>query len=332
MAASYALQADCLLRLDRIDEAIAAWRQSEDAPNGNIESMESLVCAIHREPAPYKQRAAYLTKAVQDGDVIAAAQLIALDCEFPDDWWNEGPKTAYLAHDLPAVISALKLPEEDIRVRSLRSVAECAAADEEDKAAIATILGKYHVLIDAEQTLPEPGILIPYIVRVAIEGQAIDESAFITKFGGRLLELAKESDDAALWNTALFATLPADYDAQLAIEREAWKATGGEKFARAVLLLKQSDDKLKGDDAELAAALKQFPENGAIYRIAYEVAKKGNDVTMELLASAARAEFTHFSSYTAFATVIDRPRAGYLREYVREMERIRAAQETPVAP
>jgi hypothetical protein len=39
--------------------------------------------------------------------------LIALDCDFPRDWWNRGPHEDYLSHDAPAVTAALKLPQED---------------------------------------------------------------------------------------------------------------------------------------------------------------------------------------------------------------------------
>ena len=77
-ATLYALEADCLLRLNRIEDAVAAWKKSEDAPDGSIESMEDLVCAVHREVAPHKLRADLLAKAVVRHDIAAAEDLIAL--------------------------------------------------------------------------------------------------------------------------------------------------------------------------------------------------------------------------------------------------------------
>src|SRR5690606_36207031 len=54
-ATAYAMQADCLLRLNRVDEAIEAWLLSEKS-SGSIAQMESIVCAVHRDTAPYAER------------------------------------------------------------------------------------------------------------------------------------------------------------------------------------------------------------------------------------------------------------------------------------
>src|SRR5262245_54208307 len=102
-AISYTLQADCLLHLDRIDDAIDAFHASETATRGTIETMENLVCAVHTKASPHERRARLLAKAVVERDVTAAADLIALDCDFPRDWWNAGPQTEYLEHDASAV-------------------------------------------------------------------------------------------------------------------------------------------------------------------------------------------------------------------------------------
>jgi tetratricopeptide (TPR) repeat protein len=324
-AISYALQADCLLRLGRVDEAIDAWEQSVDAPRGTIEQMESMVCAIHREPAPHQRRAELLSKVVKVGDVDAAAALIVLDCDFPQDWWNGGVHSAYLSHDLAAVVAALKLPEDDLRVRSLRCAAECAEAleAEEPEADVKAILEKYSLLVDDAKSLPSPDSLIASVIRAAVSGKAIDEAVVKKDFGQRLLDLAREGKDAELWNIALYAALPGDAKGDLKLEREAFAATGNAKFACGILIVKSSAAELKSDDADLTAALKQFPENGQIQRLAYETAAREKKVTMDVLASAARAEFAHFSSYAAFATVVERPRAGYLREYFSEMQELR---------
>jgi len=69
----------------------------------------------------------------------------------------------------------------------------------------------------------------------------------------------------------------------------------------------------------LAAALHQFPESGEVQRAAYLVAVRDHKLTRQNLADAARAEFTHFSSFVAPATVVDRPRSDYLRHYFAEL-------------
>ena len=59
-ASPYALQADCQLRLGRIDEAIEAWKQSEKSSTRAIEQMENPWCAVNRTPVPFSQRAELL--------------------------------------------------------------------------------------------------------------------------------------------------------------------------------------------------------------------------------------------------------------------------------
>jgi len=320
-----------------VDEAVAAWRKSEDAPDGSIETMESLVCAVHREPAPYARRADLMAKATRDRAAAAAADatrdraaaaaadLVALDCQFPMDWWNGGPQKTYLAHDAPAVAAALKLPPDDVLGRAMACAAECAAADAEDAGAIKAILLKRRLLIDSDGTIPNHGGLLTVLLAAARDAGAVDDATLRKQIGPKVYALAKKGRDAGLWNCAA-ATGPEDApDRLLALEREGWKATGDARFAAGVLLLKMRDGKLAGDDAELLAARKQFPDSGLVQRVAYEVARQENKVTRELLADAARAEFKHFSSFVARATVVNRPRSDYLRQYFAELGRMPAA-------
>lgn len=325
-AAPYALAADCLLRLNRVDAAIDAWQKSEAAPSGSIERMEDLVCSVHREPAPHARRAELLAKATQKGDADAAADLIALDCEFPKDWWNAGPHEAYLAHDLPAVIATLKLPPQDIRARTMQCAAECATANQDDGAAIKNIITKYRLLLDASQTIPTHGGLLAVILPRAVEAEAIDPATLHDKIDPKVLDLARKGHDPELWNLAAYAEAKGTPDEQIKLEREGWKATADPRFAAGVLFLKSQSGKLSGDDADLKAALKQFPESGMVQRAAFEVAVRENRLTRGLLAAAAMAEFSHFSTFVAPATVIARPRSNYLRQYFAQMAHMSVTQ------
>jgi len=202
--------------------------------------------------------------------------------------------------------------------------AECAAADAEDAGAIKAILLKRRLLIDSDGTIPNHGGLLTVLLAAARDAGAVDDATLRKQIGPKVYALAKKGRDAGLWNCAA-ATGPEDApDRLLALEREGWKATGDARFAAGVLLLKMRDGKLAGDDAELLAARKQFPDSGLVQRVAYEVARQENKVTRELLADAARAEFKHFSSFVARATVVNRPRSDYLRQYFAELGRMPA--------
>jgi tetratricopeptide (TPR) repeat protein len=324
-AAAYALQADCLLRLNRVDEAVTAWAKSEEAPNGTIEEMEDLVCTVHREPAPHKKRAELLAKATRQQDVLAACDLIALDCDFPRDWWNGGPLKTYLTHDLLEVKTALKLAPEDLNSRTIQSAAACAIADTDGPEAIRKILGQYEILTDKGRTIPTNGGLLSVIVNAGQEAKAFNETELTEQIQPRILETARKGHDAALWNVALSLAHTEQPDELLKREREGWQATGDARFAAGVLLIKHKNGQLTGNDPDLLAALKQFPDSGLIQRVNYEVAKSEKRLTSQLLQNAAKAEFNHFTTLTAVATVVDRPRSDYLRQYFAELQQIKPA-------
>jgi hypothetical protein len=204
---------------------------------------------------------------------------------------------------------------------------ECATSGHGDAAAIKAILTKNRMLIDSDQTISPHGGLLSVIVGDAVEAGAIDDAVLRQQIGPRILELAKKGHDPQLWNAAAFSA-PSDHpDKLLQLERDGWEATADARFAAGVLYLKLQAGKLKGDDADLKAALRQFPESGLVHRAAYEVAVRDGTLTRSQLAAAAQAEFTHFSSLVAPATVINRPRSVYLRQYFSLMLRLPAATE-----
>jgi hypothetical protein len=112
------------------------------------------------------------------------------------------------------------------------------------------------------------------------------------------------------------------------LERDGWEATGDPRFAAAMLSMKAERETLKFDDPDLVAARKQFHDSCLIQRINYEVAIINHKLTRQVLADAARAEFTHFSSFMAPATAVNRPRSDYLRGYFAFLQKM-PAEKTP---
>jgi hypothetical protein len=156
----------------------------------------------------------------------------------------------------------------------------------------------------------------------------VDPKTLQREISPKALALARKGSDVRIWNCAIyFGPRDVPDEEALKIEREGWKATRDARFAVGSLLVRFNSGKLTGDDAELTTALKQFPDSGAVWRVAYEVAQQEGKVTRELLAAAAKAEFTHFSSFMAPATVVNRPRAGYLREYFAQMRDLPAKKK-----
>jgi tetratricopeptide (TPR) repeat protein len=328
-ASPYALQADCLLQLNRVDEPIVAWQKSEKAPDGSLEQMENLVCAVNRDPVPHQRRADLLAKATLNRDVDAALELIALDCAFPFDWWNEEVHDSYLANDLPVVVKALNLPADDVRIRAINCAAECARAGD-DAVAIKKSLEKHRLLIDADHTIPPYDGMVEIVLHSALLSKLLDDATLRKVIAPKLLADARKKPSSEMWNAVLYSS-GENRDELLSLEREAWKSTNDPRFATGVLMIKSDLGQLAGDDPDLLAAVKQFPDNGPILREAYEVAAREKKVTKELLAQAARAEFKHFSSFVGFGTVINRPRSDYLRSYFKQLAAMRATTQQTTA-
>lgn len=322
----YALQADCLLRLGRVDEAAAAWVKAELALGGTVQELETFVCAIKREPVPYAWRAELLKKAAQQKDAQAAMDLVALDCAFPLDWWNVEANQSYLDHDVPAVLGALNLPKGDARRRAI----ECGKAIGEIKAddpdAVKQALTASVFLLDPGHTVPPHGGLTRVLLLKALRLKLVSDAELRQTFGPLLLKQARATGkDATWWELACTCgSKESDSDAQLKLEREAWKATADARFATAVLAIRQGTGNLAWGDAELAAAVKQFLENGPILREAVLQAEKAGKLTKDLLAQAVKAEFKHFSSTVARFSNANRPSAEYARQYFAAMSKMGA--------
>jgi len=198
--------------------------------------------------------------------------------------------------------------------------AELALSDQTDAATIKSLLAKYHFLTDANHTIPPNGYLLTLIFKFVQDSDVIEGKVIRQEMGGKILELARKAGDPRIRNLALLYGPEGQPGEIIKLEREGWKSTGDPRFAAAVLLLKQHQGQLASKDEELAEALKQFPENGLIQRIGYEVANSEKKVTKQMLAAAAAAEFGHFSSSTSAFAVLSRPRSDYLRQYFAELQ------------
>jgi tetratricopeptide (TPR) repeat protein len=306
-AVAWGLLADCLVRLGRERDAVKAWQSSEAAKKGSLEAFESMVCEIHRESVPLRQRADYL-KAVLKGDAEAAVALIALDAFYPGDWWNTRAQKEYLDRDLVAV-RAVKFADPR-RLDAVECVSECGPAKPEDTKSVRDALTRYRFLVDADVSVPSDAKLAAILIDHAVESKAL--GATRQQVGDKVLGVARSTKNADLWNGALYLSEGGDL---LALEKEAWDATGDVRFAMGYLSLASKAGTLKKDDDVLFRALLMFPEHGHVQRRAYDFAKQDGNVTPGLLLQLIKAEYHHFSS----TGVLPRPRAATLRAYFKEL-------------
>jgi len=306
-AIAWGLAADCLVWLGRDRDAVKAWQASEQAKKGSLENFESMVCEIHRESIPLRQRADYL-KRVGKGDADAAAALIALDAFYPGDWWNTRANKEFLERDLIAV-RALKFADPR-RLDAIECAAACGPAKPDDTKTVQNALAKHRFLTDADVSVPSDAALAAIIIDHAVESKALGESR--PKVAEKVLAIARSTKNADLWNGALYLLEGGD---PLALEKEAWDSTSDVRFALGYLSLMSKPGTLNPDNEVLQRSRQLFPENGHIQRKAYDLAKKDGKVTPALLLQLIQAEYHHFSS----TGIIPRPRAAMLRIYFKEL-------------
>lgn len=308
-APAWGLAADCLIRLGRHREAVAAWESSEKAKSGTLERFESLVCEIYGE-SPLQRRQALLT-AMRKGDLDAGARLIALDCVYPRDWWNAQPAKTYLRNDR-AAFRAANFPAGR-RIDALECAVDVGLAESDDAEAIGAILRRRGFILDADVSLPTDAAIAAFLLDRAFSLELLPGDLRKT-VSTKVLAASRKSGDRDLWNAAL---LLAEGDVE-ALEKEAWEATQDPRFAAGYLLILERGKRLKGNDPILADSLKQHPENAMLNRLAVTVAGRENRSTPELLVRAIQAEYRRFS----VSGLNPRPRAAVLRLYFKELAKL----------
>ena len=306
------MRAECLIRTGQVKAAAEAWAKSERG-GGSIETLESWVCEVHMHEVPDRDRAGLFAKA-KGGDAAAAVSLVALDCAFRRDWWNDGPRSDYLARDL-TLIGATKFADSDA-IRAATCAVACGEllAREDGGGDAAAILKPAGFLLDAKHTLPADGRLLSVMLASAESTHALTNAQAREQLGPAVLARARATKDAATFNVAAHLYLGTDQLA--AIDQEGWDATGDVRFAASRIAGLRETGQLVPNDSRLARAVKQFPDDATIAGLA--VAGAANP--QAALVAAIKAEFTHFSNAGGF--VGGRPSAIPVRVYFRQLAKV----------
>jgi hypothetical protein len=310
------LRAECLIRTGKLKDAVEAWKLSEEA-EGSLEEFESWVCDVNGGHFPDRKRAQLLPKAA-GGDIAAARDLIALDAAFRTDWWNAGPNRPYLVHDL-ALVRKTKFADQR-RLREILCMGDCAAVLGDD--AKESTLRRANMLIGDNPTMPEDGVVMSYLFGTALSCGAISTVDAKAKWNKAILEKAKVTKDAEMFNVA--ATFNAGSDQVTAINRSAWQATGDERFAVSLIVNLVQAKKFSPDDAEVKRIVQTFPENWVIAQARLVYAASHNLPRRALIVQAIEAEYTHFSLNGPLSP---RPGANNLRRYFAMLSKNLAAGE-----
>jgi hypothetical protein len=345
-ASAWGLLAECLIRTGDTVGAVDAWKSAEKAlgntrsgtrrapsgitvPRPDLEQFEEFVCEVNGKPDTDAARE-ILLKSVAAGDCAAAAKLLLLDADWERDWWNKGPRKAYLDHDLPLVKASACASQP--AVKAAIAAAECAqtaSADSDEDSpkartpSVESILEKYGFLVDPAHTLPVNGKALSLLLGYALDSDAISKEAAREKFGEAIIALAKRTKDRDAYNAAAHLYLGTSRLAD--IDRAGWEDTHDPVFAASLLMGLVADKSLKAGSPDLQKAVKEFPENAEIAQINLAAAAEADQPLEPLLVNAIKAEYRHFSTREAFGGLAPpRPRAETLRAYFKVLDQARS--------
>jgi tetratricopeptide (TPR) repeat protein len=318
-APALGLAAECAIRAGNVQKAMALWKSSENATDGTLDDLESLVCEVNGGIQNEPTRIRFLRLA-EKGDDQAAVEMILLDSDWTTDWWNRAPSYERLENDLTLVKRTFQKPRTELRAAIC--AAECfLQIQKEDKSDLRATLASSGFLFDDKATLPDNGKALSLLLAVALSNTSLTNDEARTKFGERILELARKSKDAEMYNAA--AHLYMDSDKLAEVDQEGWDATHDARFAASRIMGLAGQNKLTLADPLLQRALKEFPEDSEIAHVAVVLAVAGHTSLQHYLVNGIKAEYTKFSS-TRPGVDMPRPSAFVLRGYFSALEQIQA--------
>lgn len=314
-AAFHGLHAECLIRQARIKEACDAWNRSEKATSGTLLDFEKMLCDINGGFAPLRDRSRFRQQAAA-GDVDAAENLVLLDSKFEQDWWNGGINAIYLKGDLEFLrqtMAGLKNDASKDGFAQVIAAGEIALSATKGPKEFREALLKHKLVLDEKRTLPARNELVSLLLGMVESAEVMTNAEMKSAWEQQILTRAKAAKSASLFNIVAHFNVKTDKLPE--IQQEAWDATGGERFASALIAGLSLKKTLTLDDKRLQKALKDFPENTFIAEANLYCAVAEKKSVKEALIHAIQAEYTNLSIGWRFMQI--RPSAKTLRLYFR---------------
>jgi tetratricopeptide (TPR) repeat protein len=293
-----ALRADCLLHLDRPEEACTAWRAAGAATHQT--EVEQAAFAVYGPLGPEARRCALLQRVRAAGDDRdAAADLLLLDLSWDRDPWNVEVNPEAFAHDLPLVkaaygeafdrsalafVSRWTTPgrrfEFDEQIPKLQPPADNREAIRAEAEARGWV---------GRGSKPPEGRLLSAVDQILIDNEAVTPEELLAWHEPELRRRSQR-DDGADDLRALAGLYELTWDDELdALQRMGWRKHGDLECALG--LLEREGDALRARDLTLLQALADHPDDVRLNRLRVEAAAREGDVLVEPLSRLIRAQF-----------------------------------------
>ncbi|MBI5760130.1 MAG: hypothetical protein HZA46_16560 [Planctomycetales bacterium] len=303
----HALLADCLIRMNRIPEAIQHWKQA-DFRRSHV-GIEKTIHEVYGDLHPFAKRTKLLEK-LRGGDKQAAEPLLRQLIFMDFDWWNGRADKAAIQQDL--VLIEATLGKESERFRAMACLADVTIASSRDDdddvknskkddskvaSKVAAILKDAKFILD-DGAFPTNSIMAAGLVQVALKHKLIEKEQCRARFGDELWRRAQsEAGDQEALHLLCSLSIGKSQEEQKKLEefdRYGWDRYHDVRFASSLLVLLAGQERLKTDGEELVRALKEFPDSSLVHQIRLEFTET-EAITAEMLVEAIKAEFRHLS-------------------------------------
>lgn len=311
-ALAYGLAAECAIRLGDSHVAARLWQQSEQAPQGTREKLETLICELNGRIQPNLQRQ-QLLKRTRARDAAAAVELLLLDSDWRSDWWNTETNTAYLENDSRLVRTLFPAPSGELH-ETLALVGCLLLPEGSGPAEKIKALTQAGYLYNDAHTLPKNGKVLSRMITLA--GSQDQQAALRSKFGAAVLAQARQNKDTETYNAAAFLYFGTPELAT--IDQEGWDAAHDARFALSRLM---GIKDLKLDSPLVQRAQREFPNDSELAHLIVRLAAHEGKPLETYLVNAVKAEYTKLSSERPGADA-PRPSVYVLGQYFAALAKI----------
>ena len=305
MARLSALRADCLLHLDRPEEACAAWRAADASLHPT--EIEQVAWAVYAPLGPEARRCALLERVRQaKDDRDAPADLILLDLHWDRDLWNVDVNTETTLRDLGLL--ERQLGKDFIASSGLGFVVRWTAAgqrfdfdDELPKMKLspdnrdeirkeAEALG----LIGPRSKPPANGRVAAAVDQILLDNEVVTADELLEWHRTELQRRAKQAGGVEALH-ALANLYELTWNDELGeVQHLGWKKYGDLECA--IGLLEREKDGLRSRDTVLIQALASFPDDPRLNELLAEAVAREGNLLVEPLSRQIRAEFRRMES------------------------------------
>ena len=305
-----ALRADCLLHLDRPEEACAAWRAADASLHPTV--IEQAAWEVYAPLGPEARRCALVDRLLHvEDDREAPVELVLLDLHWDRDPWNVDVNTVTTVHD----VSLLERghDKQSIAGSPLGFVVRWTAAgrrfdfDDELPKLKPSQDNREEIRAEAEaleligpfSKPPSSGRLAAAVDQILLDNEVVTAEELLKWHEHELLSRAKKGGVDSLHALANLYELTWN-DELGELQRLGWKKYGDVECA--VGLLERQKDDLRSHDLVLVQALAAHPDDTRLNRLMAEAVAREGDLLVEPLSRQIRADFRRLESYQTVNT------------------------------